>query len=117
MRQVVAVLVGVAVAVVGAVVLGEYDLSGRTALLAGLLFGVALAEVMAGVARTADVAMSAAAGLLAEAGLVWALWISTGHRLDLASATGWAGVALGTVAAATWLRSAGRRGARTPTSP
>lgn len=117
MRQVAAVATGVVVAAVGAVMLGEYDLSGRAALIAGLVFGVALAEIVATVSRVADVAMTAAVALLAEAGLVWALWISTGHRLDLASVTGWAGVAVGTCAAAVWLRSAGRRGARNPAAP
>ena len=46
-----AVVVGLAVAAVGAVILGEYPLVGVRALLAGLVFGVTVAELMAGVAR------------------------------------------------------------------
>lgn len=115
MRQpVVAVLAGVAVAALGAVVLGEYPLVGLTPLIAGPFFGVAVAEATASVGRHVDRFLLVAVGLVAEAGLVWATWISTGHRLDAASASAWAGVVLGGVVAPLWLRSAGRRGARTP---
>jgi len=116
-RQVAAVVAGAAAAAAGAIVLGEYDLSGRAALLAGLLFGVSLAEIVVSVGGVADVAMAAATALLAEGGLVWALWISTGHHLDLASGIGWAGVVVGALAAGVWIRSAGRRAPRTRSDP
>lgn len=111
-----AVLAALVAAALGAVILGEYELAGVRPLLAGVLFGVAVAEVIASVVRTSDgdARLLAAAALVTEAGLVWATWISTGHELDLASGTAWAGVALGTVSAPLWLRSAGRRGDRTP---
>lgn len=111
-----AVLAALVVAALGAVILGEYELAGTRPLLAGVLFGVAVAEVIASVARTTDgdVRLLAAAALVTEAGLVWATWISTGHELDLASGTAWAGIVLGSGASPLWLRSAGRRGGRTP---
>jgi O-antigen/teichoic acid export membrane protein len=113
MRQPVpAVLVALAVAAFGAVVLGEYDLSGTTPLVAGALFGIAIAEVAVTVARSSDGYLQAAVALVAEAGLVWATWISSGHHLDLAASTAWVGVAVGTALAPLWLRSVGRRGAR-----
>lgn len=113
MRQpVIAVLAGVAVAVVGAIVLGEYPLVGLTPLVAGPFFGIAVAEATAGVGRHCDRFLLAAVGLVSQAGLVWATWISTGHRLDQAGATAWAGVVLGALVAPGWLKSAGRRGAR-----
>lgn len=110
-RPVPAVLAAILVAALGAVILGEYELSGTRPLLAGLVFGVTVAEVIATIARgrAGDPELWAAAALITEAGLVWATWISTGHRLDLAATTAWVGVALGTFAAPLWLRSAGRR--------
>ncbi|MEA3076561.1 MAG: hypothetical protein QOF60_1469 [Actinomycetota bacterium] len=113
MRQPVpAVLLALAVAAFGAVVLGEYDLSGTTPLVAGALFGIAVAEVAVTVAHSSDGYLQAAVALVTEAGLVWATWISSGHHLDLASATAWVGIALGSAIAPLWIRSVGRRGER-----
>jgi hypothetical protein len=102
------------VAALGAVILGEYELAGFRPLLAGLLFGITVGEVLATVARTTDGYLLGTAALLAEAGLVWATWISTGHDLRDASATAWVGVAVGAAAGPVWLRSAGRRAPRSP---
>ncbi|HEX7166506.1 MAG TPA: hypothetical protein VF230_05960 [Acidimicrobiales bacterium] len=114
MRPVVAVVAAAIVAAAGAVILGEYELSRETALVAGPLFGVAVAETIASVARRdVDDYLAGAAALLTEAGLVWSAYISTGHRLDLARPEAWAAVALGAVAAAAWLRSGARRGRST----
>ena len=111
-RPVPAVLVALAVAALGAVILGEYPLAGTRPLVAGLVFGVAIAEVLATLARSwaGRVELWAAAALITEAGLVWATWISTGHELADAAATAWLGIAVGVVASPLWLRSAGRRG-------
>jgi hypothetical protein len=110
-----AVVAALAVAALGAVILGEYELAGARPLLAGLLFGVTVAEVMATVARPSgdDPHLLAAAALVAEAGLVWATWISTGHELRSAAVTAWGGIVVGSLAAALWLRSAARRAPRT----
>ena len=111
-RPVPAVLVALAVAALGAVILGEYELSGGRPILAGLLFGITVAEVLATLAKgwAAEPELWAAAALITEAGLVWATWISTGHELDLAATTAWVGIGVGILAAPFWLRSAGRRG-------
>ena len=111
-RPVPAVLVALAVAALGAVILGEYELAGTRPILAGAVFGVMVAEVLATLARAwaREAALWAAAALITEAGLVWATWISTGHELDRAAATAWVGIAVGSVASPFWLRSAGRRG-------
>lgn len=112
-RPVPAVLVSLAVAALGAVILGEYELAGTRPILAGFLFGITVAEVIASLARpwAREPELWAAAALVAEAGLVWATWISTGHELDRAATTAWLGIAVGSAAAPFWLRSAGRRGA------
>ena len=111
-----AVLAALAVAALGAVILGEYELAGARPILAGLLFGITVAEVLATIARPAasDPELWAASALITEGGLVWATWISTGRALELAAGTAWLGIAVGIVAAPLWLRSAGRRGASTP---
>ncbi len=117
MRTPVAAMVAaLAVATLGAVILGEYELTGVRPLLAGALFGVAIGEVIATVTRPvdADIHLLVGAALATEAGLVWATWISTGHHLDLAPVTAWLGIGIGALSAALWLRSAGRRGDRTP---
>jgi hypothetical protein len=112
-RPVLAVLVALAVAALGAVILGEYELAGTRPILAGFLFGITVAEVLASMARSAarEPELWAAAALITEAGLVWATWISTGHELDTAATTAWLGIGVGIVASPYWLRSAGRRGA------
>ena len=112
-----AVLAAAVVAVAAAVVLGEYELVGGRALAAGVVFGIVVGEVLATLLKRADPYLLGAAALVAEAGLVWAVWISTGRDLGEASSTAWVAVALGAAAAPLWLRTAGRRGARTPDEP
>lgn len=114
-RPVTAVLVALAFAALGAVILGEYELDGAVQLVAGVLFGLFVAEITATIARDVDRYLLGAVALAAEAGLVWAAWISTSHRLDLAPPETWGAVVAGAAAAAFWLRSAGRRGARSQT--
>ncbi len=111
-RPVLALVAGSAAAALGAVILGEYELVGVVPLLAGPIFGVVVSEATATVARARLALLILAVGLLSAAGLVWAVWISTGHSFDQAAGTAWAGVVLGALAAALWFRSGGRRGER-----
>lgn len=115
MRQLVAVVAAAAVAAAGAVILGEYELGGLMALVAGAVFGAAVAEVLVAVGADARLPMLVVAGLLTAGGLAWAVWISTGRNLRFTSAATWAGVALGAVAAPFWFRTAARRGRRSST--
>jgi len=78
-RQVVAVLAGAVLAFIGAVVLGEYDLRGVTALVGFPLYGVAVAELTVAIGRRLSLAALAAVAVVVAAGLAWALWISFGH--------------------------------------
>ena len=117
MRPVVAVAVAALVAAAGAVILGEYELAGVTALVAGPALGVLLAETVAAVVRReGDDYLAGSVALLTQAALVWSAYISTGHRLDLAPTETWAAVVVGALAGAMWLRSAARRGRSTPPS-
>jgi hypothetical protein len=108
-----AVVAAAVVAALAAVVLGEYELVGSRAIAAGLVFGIVVGEVLATLVRRADPYLLGAAALVAEAGLVWATWISTGRDLGEAAPVAWVGIVLGAVAAPLWLRTAGRRGDRT----
>jgi hypothetical protein len=117
MRQPLAVLAAILVASAGAVILGEYDLHGITAVVAGAIFGVALAELIVTISRTGNVAMQVAASGCAFLGLVWATWISTGHSFKYATVATWIGIAVGVAAAPLWVRSAGRRGHHNPDAP
>ena len=113
MRRALAVLVGAAVAALGAVILGEYPLQGGVALIAGLVFGMLVGQSVVSTARDRGGVLTTAAALFAGAGLVWAGWISTGHELSLLAAEGWGAVAVGVLAAvvtsARWKPAAGSR--------
>jgi drug/metabolite transporter (DMT)-like permease len=90
--------VGVAVAAVGALIIGEYQLGLLAGIAAGVVLGLAVAEaaLMTAGERTLPVAV---AGALAAAGfvaLVWAGWIDVHHRRESIPAGAW----LGAIAAA-----------------
>lgn len=100
MRPPLALLAGVAVAVIAAAVLGEYNFDGWAVIGSGLLVGLFVAEAVVTVARSGSRLRAAASAGMAAGAMVWAGWIATGHRLDLVGWKGWAAVALAAVAAA-----------------
>jgi hypothetical protein len=113
MRPVFALLAGAATAALGAVILGEYQLTGLTGVIAGGLFGLAVAEVVltvggASLARLLVPAM-VAVGVFAAGGLAWAAWISAGHDWGYVPNGGWIGLAVGVVMGPWWLRGGIRR--------
>ena len=113
MRPPLAVLAGVAVAVIAAAVLGEYGFGGWAVVGAGVLVGLFVAEAMLGVARAGSRVLAGVAAVLAAASLVAAAWTSTGHRLGTVGWKGWAAVALGALAGAIRARPpAAARGSR-----
>ena len=114
MRAVGAVVVAAMVSAAGAVILGEYAMVGTTAFLAGAIFGALLAELVVSISKAPDGHLAIAAALLTEAGLVWSLYISTGHILTDAAPEAWVAIVLGASLAAFWVRSAARRGRHTP---
>lgn len=108
---------GALFACLGALILGEYELTGLTPVVAGILFGLITAEVMTVAGRTNDVMLALTAAALSSAGMVWAAWISSGRDWDYVPGGAWAGVALAAVAAAAWIKTPGRRGSRTRPEP
>ena len=117
MRLVLALVTAAATAALGAVILGEYQLAGLTGIIAGALFGLAIAEVVLtvgggpAVAARLNVAMVAAA-VASAAGLVWAAWISAGHDFGYVPKGLWAGVVVAALVSPWWLRGGVRRGPR-----
>lgn len=95
MRRNLAILAGFAVAAFGAVILGEYRFGGFTAFASALILGLFASEAVVSVARTGGRVEASASALAAAGGLVWAAWISWGHRLDLMPVQGWAAVVFG----------------------
>ena len=115
MRQLLPVLVAAAVAALGALILGEYDLVGATALVAGVLFGAAIAEAAGALARrNFSPRLAVVIGIIAGAGMTWAVWISTNHFRNPVEPTAIAGIVLAAIAAGLWLSTGGRRGGSSP---
>lgn len=98
MRPPLAVLAGLAVAVIAGLVLGEYNFGGWAVMGSGLLTGLFVAEAAVAVARKGSALLAGACALLSAGALTWAGWTSTGQRLGDAGWKGWAAVALAAAA-------------------
>jgi hypothetical protein len=106
MGQPVAVGAGAATAALGALIVGEYPFRGWMPFVAGVLFGLVVAEVMVTVAMGATAVLGVAAAALAAAGLAYAARIDSGYGLHRIGAQAWAGVVIAAVVAGA---RAGRR--------
>ena len=108
MRQPLAVLAGAAVAALGGLIVGEYPFTGWTPYIAGVLFGLVVAEVVVSVAGRQGHVLAAASAVLAAAGLAYAVWDDSGYGIRPIALVAWVGVALGAVVAglrAGWWRA------------
>ena len=104
MRRAAGVLAAVALAAVGAVILGEYDLRGVTAIVGFPLFALAVTEVGVAVARRLGALLVVVAAAIGGA-LVWSLWISFNHfRREQPPALSWVMVAVALVVSVLWGR-------------
>lgn len=110
-------VVGALFSALGAVILGEYEFTGLTPVVAGILFGLIIAEVMTVAAKKADLQLALIAAGFSAVGIVWAAWISSGRDWDYVPGGTWLGMVLAAAAAAVWIKSPGRRGSRTPEGP
>jgi hypothetical protein len=77
-----AVVLVVVAAVLGALVLGEYEFKGWMPWLAGPLFGLVLGEIAGAVARTRSLVLRVVTAACAAGGIWWAGWISSGSGLE-----------------------------------
>jgi hypothetical protein len=109
MRRVLALVAAAIAAAAGGLILGEYELTGLTPVVAGLLFGLIVAEVAVVVGKQRDPTTSAGCAAFSAAGMVWAAWISSGRDWDYVPGGVWVGVVLAAVAAVWWVRNPGRR--------
>lgn len=98
-RATLGLLLAALVSVLGALILGEYEFEGWLPLVAGLLFGLVVAEVAIEVGRRRTWPIGATAGVLAGAGLVWAGWISAGEGLAPVPGGAWIAAAIAAVVA------------------
>lgn len=110
MRTLLAALAAAGTAALGGVILGEYTLANVVALVAGLLFGVVVAEAVVAVQRRPAPLATAAATVLTPMAWVWSLWISTGHHLGYASVAQWAATPVAGLAALGWIGFSRPRG-------
>ncbi len=117
-RDLAAAVAGAATAGLGALLLGEYELDGATPLIAGVLLGLILAEVVVAVRGSRDGATAAVlSALLAAAAMVGAAWISSGNDWAFVPTLAWVGVAVAAASAAAWVRVPGRRARGSPRAP
>ena len=93
-RRIGAGVVVVAVATLGALILGEYEFSGVMPYAAGVLFGLVLGEIAVAVAGGRSGAVGVVTGAAGAAGLVWAAWISSGEGLRPFPAVAWVAAAI-----------------------
>ncbi len=117
MRRTLALVAAAAAAAAGGVILGEYDLSGPTPVVAGLLFGLVVAEVAVVAGKGRDTVTAAACACFAAAGMVWAAWISSGRDWDYVPGGVWVGVILAAAAALWWIKNPGRPAGGSRRSP
>lgn len=120
MRQLLALAAGAATAALGAQILGEYELAGATAVVAGTVFGLVVGEVVVTVGRRQDLVLALAAAAMAASGLVWAAWIWTGRPWSSPRGGAWVAAGIGVVVAMVWVAGPRLRDAERPgdgTSP
>jgi hypothetical protein len=117
MRHLLGVVAACVAGAFGALVLGEYELTGAMVVVAAVLFGLAIGEVLVAVSQRTSPLHAALAGGLTAGAFVWSSWIQAGRDWGYVSGLRWAGVPVGAVAAALWVRSSGRRAAGSPAEP
>ena len=98
-RSVAGLLVAALAAVLGALILGEYQFEGLMPVIAGLLFGLAVAEIAVEIGRRPTWGVALACGAFTAVGLAWAGWISAGEGLGPVPGGAWLAAAIGAVAA------------------
>lgn len=110
----------------GAAILGEYQFDGLTGAVAGLIYGIFVAEAAVAVARRGSTWLAIVCAVLSVGGLGWAIRAGIGPRDSVPAnipGYGWAALVLAAGGAAIRARSSGRRAAgsqpetgRTPAS-
>ncbi|MDQ6784900.1 MAG: hypothetical protein M3063_15985 [Actinomycetota bacterium] len=116
MRFVVALAIGAVLAVVLALILGEYPFVGFTPYLAATVVPAIIGTAVVWTGRRHSDLLWAATGLLAGASIGWSLWISTGRGIDPVPTSGWIAVAVAVAWPMAWSGLVARRNRRTPSA-
>jgi hypothetical protein len=98
-RALLGVVLGAAVAALGAGILGEYEFTGSLPYIAGPLFGLVVGEVVVAVGKARSTVVAALAAALSFGGIVWAGWIDSGDGLEPMRGAVWTSATLGALAA------------------
>jgi hypothetical protein len=114
-RAALGLVLGIAVAALGAKLLGEYQFEGAMPYGAGLLFGLVIGELVVEVGRNRSAFVAFVAGAASAGGLLWAGYIASGNGLEPLKTGVWIAAAIGFVAAAGRTHPLGR-GRRRPTA-
>lgn len=109
-----AIVMGLIVSALGAIILGEYELVGPMPYIAAVLFALVEAELVTSIGRRHDILSALAVTLLTAIGLAWAAWIQAARDWSYVPRTTWVALAVGAAVAGLWVRSFGRRGSNTP---
>jgi|SRR5690349_24619397 hypothetical protein len=117
MRVILGCVVAVLAAALFGLIMGEYELLGFMALLAGVLFGLAVAEATITIAKSNDWVLVAVTGASAFLGLTWAAYIDAGDSLGRIAGMRWLGSLLALLSAGYWVRALGSRAIRSPFAP
>ena len=103
--MVLGIVCGALAAVLGALILGEYEFTGTLPYVAGPLFGLVLGEVVVSVGRTHAPVAAVLTALFGFGALVWAGWISSGEGLHTIETLVWVAAVLAAICG--YLRIAG----------
>lgn len=113
-RLAAAVVLGLATAAAGAVVLGDYPLSGSVPWVAAVLIPALIGVVMSAVAGGHRRPLWVATGPLGLGALAWGVRIATGWGLDPVPVAVWASLGVGLVWPVVWGLAVSGRSARRP---
>jgi hypothetical protein len=116
-RRPLAVLAAAAVAGLGGVILGEYAYDGLAVIGSAVVLGLFVAEAALAVAKETSTSLAVAYSALTVAGLGWAAWTSTGHRLGVLGVEAWLAFAAGAAAAGLRARPRSTPAGNPPASP
>ncbi len=114
MRVVIGAVAAVLVGLLGGLIVGEYQLLGAWALIAGVLFGLVVAEATITVGKSSDWFIVTVAAAAAFGGYAWSAYIEAGDSFGRIGALRWMGALLALASAGWWVRSLGSRSLRTP---
>jgi hypothetical protein len=108
LRAAVAVWLSAFVAVLGALVLGEYELEGTMPFVAAPLLGLVVAEVLVGIGGCRAVALGVLAAVLSGGAIVGAGWIDAGNGVEPVKAGVWPAASVAAVVAGVRAGAGGR---------